>query len=129
MRIGRALSALLLAALSACSFVDMSSAGQEVRVAGAKENLGACERRGEIEVSVKDRLGPYERDVLRVRDELEILARNEADSLSADTVQAKSDPVDGVQRFQAWRCAAARAVPPAPEGAVKESAQTAPLND
>lgn len=129
MRAVRALPASLLLALSACSFVDMSSAGQEVRVAGAKENLAACERRGEIEVSVKDRLGPYERDALRVRDELEILARNEADSLSADTVQAKSDPVDGVQRFLAWRCAAARAALPGPEAAVKESAQTAPLKD
>lgn len=129
MRAYRNFSVLLLAALSACSFVDMTSSGQEVRVAGEKESLGNCQRRGEIEVSVKDRLGPYERDALRVRDELEILARNEAESLSADTLQAKSAPVDGVQRFLAYRCGSAQAAAPARESALKEPAQTAPLQD
>jgi hypothetical protein len=129
MRLQHAFPVLLLAALSACSFVDMTSSGQDVRVAGAKENLGSCQRRGEIEVSVKDRLGPYERDALRVRDELEILARNEAQSLSADTLQAKSDPVDGVQRFLAYRCGSAQAAAPASDASVKEPAQTTPLQD
>ena len=129
MRVYRSLPVLLLAALSACSFVDMTSSGQDVRVAGEKEDLANCQRRGEIEVSVKDRLGPYERDALRVRDELEMLARNEAESLSADTLQAKSAPVDGVQRFLAYRCGSAQGARPAREASVKESAQTAPLQD
>ena len=129
MRVVRALPLLLLAALPACSFVDMTAAGQDVRVARDNENLASCQKRGEIEVSVKDRLGPYERDALRVRDELEILARNEAQSLSADTLQAKAAPLDGVQRFQAYRCGAARLPPPAAEAPVKEAAQTAPLQD
>jgi hypothetical protein len=129
MRVYRALPVLLLVALSACSMVDMTPAAQDVRVANANENLGVCQRRGEIEVSVKDRLGPYERDALRVRDELEVLARNEAESLAADTLQAKSAPVDGVQRFLAYRCGSAQTAPAARDGAAKESAQTAPLQD
>ncbi len=129
MRVHHVLGVALLAALSACSFVDMTSAGQDVRVANAKDDLSRCQRRGEIEVSVKDRLGPYERDALRVRDELEILARNEAESLSADTVQAKSDPVDGVQRFLAYRCGVAQGAANPAQAPVKESAETAPLKD
>ena len=109
--------------------VDMTPAAQDVRVANSNENLVACQRRGEIEVSVKDRLGPYERDALRVRDELEILARNEADSLSADTLQAKDAPVEGVQRFQAYRCGSARTAQPATQAKPKAAAETAPLQD
>ena len=129
MRAHHSFPVLLMVALSACSMVDMTPAAQDVRVANANEDLGSCQKRGEIEVSVKDRLGPYERDVLRVRDELEILARNEADSLSADTLQAKAAPVEGVQRFQAYRCGSARPAQPAAETPVKDAAQTAPLQD
>ena len=63
-----------------------------------------CEKRGEVEVSVKDRLGPYERNSLRVHEELETLARNEAPGLNADTVQPLAAPGDGAQRYAAWRC-------------------------
>ena len=46
-----------------------------------------CSKRGEIEVSVKDSIAFYERNELRVREELETLARNEAPGLGADTIQ------------------------------------------
>lgn len=99
-----AASTLLLVA--ACTFVKMAPGAENVRVVKLDANVSSCERRGEIEVSVKDRLGPYSRDALRVRDELETLARNEAPSLQADTVQPKAEPADGGQRFFAFRCAA-----------------------
>ncbi len=105
-------SHLLLAATatallaSACTFVKMAPGAENVRVAKLGADLSACERRGEIEVSVKDRLGPYSRDAIRVRDELETLARNEAPGLGADTVQPKAEPADGAQRFFAFRCRA-----------------------
>jgi hypothetical protein len=60
--------------------------------------------RGEIAVSVKDRLGPYQRDEIRVLDELETLARNEAPGLQADAVQPLGPPKDGEQRWRALRC-------------------------
>mgnify|MGYP006203713155 CR=1 FL=1 len=59
---------------------------------------------GEVSVSVKDSVAFYERNTLRVRDELETLARNEAPGLQADTLQALGDPADGEQRFAAYRC-------------------------
>ena len=44
----------------------------------------ACDKRGEVEVSVKDSIAFYERNRLKVREELETLARNEAPGLGAD---------------------------------------------
>ena len=93
-----------LGLLSACSFVKMAPGGDAVKVAAIGKDLRACEKRGDITVSVKDRLGPYERDVLRVKDELEVLARNEAPGLNADTVQAIAEVNDGAQKWRAYRC-------------------------
>lgn len=124
MRIFLVIAAITLA-VSACTFVKMGPGADEVRVVAQGASMGACEKRGEIDVSVKDRLGPYERDALRVKDELETLARNEAPSVSADTIQPKAAPSDGAQRFLAYRCSGVRAVTDPP----KDRAETAPLKD
>lgn len=89
--------------MSACTWVHMAPGASKVRVVdGVPSN---CQKRGEVEVSVRDSLAFYERNGLRVKDELETLARNEAPGLGADTVQPLSPPADGSQRFAAWRCA------------------------
>ena len=121
--------ALLLAALGGCTWVKMAPGAAEVRVARADQDLGGCEKRGEVAVSVKDRLGPYERNDLKVRDELETLARNEAPSLGADTIQPKGEPNDGEQRFVGYRCRGSAAVPPAPatRPAAEGEAETYPI--
>ena len=130
------LCAVLIAA-GGCTWVKMGPGGADVRVARAGDDLSKCERRGEVAVSVKDRLGPYERNDITVRDELETLARNEAPGMGADTVQPKGAPVDGEQRFTTWRCdgavAPAAAVPP-PAGAETRpleqgEVETMPLED
>ena len=95
-------SATFLATLSACTWVHMAPGASAVRVVTAAPS--GCQPRGEVEVSVKASLGPYERNPLRVHDELETLARNEAPGLSADTVQALDGPEDGVQRYAMFRC-------------------------
>ena len=115
-----------LGLLSACSFVKMAPGGDAVKVAAIGKDLSACEKRGDITVSVKDRLGPYERDVLRVKDELEVLARNEAPGLKADTVQAIAEVGDGSQKWRAYRCNGSQSARDA-EGSDK--AVTQPLND
>jgi hypothetical protein len=124
-------AAALAFALGGCSFVQMAPGGEEVRVVAAGQLPAGCVKRGEVEVSVKDRLGPYERDEMRVRDELEVLARNEAPGLGADTVQPKAPPADGAQRFLAFACGTAGAAAAArPDAApVREAAETAPLKD
>ncbi len=94
---------LLLPVLSACTWVHMAPGASAVRVA-ASEPAG-CEKRGEVEVSVKHGLAFIERNPRKVRDELETLARNEAPGLQADTIHPLGEPDRGSQRFAAWRCA------------------------
>lgn len=122
------LPAALLAVLGGCTWVKMAPGASEVRVAAMGQDLSSCERRGEVSVSVRNRLGPYERNDIKVRDELETLARNEAPGLGADTVQPKGEPDDGEQRFLAFRCRgaapAARQDPAADDGT-----QTYPIED
>ncbi|MEO6228159.1 MAG: DUF4156 domain-containing protein [Thermomonas sp.] len=94
--------AALLAGLSGCTFVHMAAGASKVKVLAAAPT--GCEQRGEVDVSVKDRLGPYERSESQVRDELETLARNEAPGLSADSISPLTRPNDGEQRWAMWRC-------------------------
>lgn len=93
---------LLMLATSGCTWVHMAPGASAVKVVTGPP--AGCESRGEVEVSVKGRVGPYERNPLRVREELETLARNEAPGLNADTVQPLDTPDDGTQRYAAWRC-------------------------
>ena len=100
MRIAPLLALALLG--GGCTFVHMAPGASAVNVVTSPP--AGCQRRGEVAVSVKSALGPYERNPLRVREELETLARNEAPGIQADTVQALGEPADGRQRFAAWRC-------------------------
>ena len=99
-----ALIAPFALAFSACTWVHMAPEAGKVRVLPAGAAPASCEKRGEVSVSVKDSVAFYERNALRVRDELETLARNEAPGLQADTLQPLGDPVHGEQRFAAFRC-------------------------
>lgn len=119
---------VVIVPLAACTWVTMTPAGEAVRVARADEDLGGCTRRGEIAVSVKDRLGPIERNHIKVIDELEMLARNEAVGLDANIIQPKAPPEDGEQRFIAYVCGAARSPASAtPTPAADDGAQTYPV--
>lgn len=124
------ISAVVVAALSGCTWVKMAPGGAAVKVAAAGQDMSSCERRGEVSVSVRDRLGPYERNDIKVRDELETLARNEAPGLGADTVQPKAGPDDGEQRFLAYRCRGAATASSQPRPAAGDgAAETYPIED
>jgi len=100
-----------LAALSACTWVKLEPGGASTRVAREGEDLSYCERRGEIGVSVKHNVAFIERNPLKVRDELETMARNEATGMAADTVRAIDEPLYGEQRFDAYACRSRTATP------------------
>ncbi|HLM52999.1 MAG TPA: DUF4156 domain-containing protein [Pseudoxanthomonas sp.] len=97
-------TAALVLSVSGCTWVPMAPEAAAIRVIAPGAAPAGCEKRGEGAVSVKDSVAFYERNQLRVRDELETLARNEAPGLQANTVQALGEPADGTQRFAAWRC-------------------------
>ncbi|HTD28110.1 MAG TPA: DUF4156 domain-containing protein [Xanthomonadaceae bacterium] len=90
--------------LAGCDWVKMDQGAAQVRVVPLGQAMASCHRLGEVAVSVKDRVGPYERSSITVRDELETLARNEALTLHADTVQPVAEPADGQQHWIAYRC-------------------------
>lgn len=96
-----ALAAVLL--LSACTWVPIQPEAQKVRV--LREAPAACEKLGEIEVEVTSKVALYRRNPVRVTEELETLARNQALQLAATDIHPLSAPVEGRQTFAAWRCA------------------------
>ena len=75
-----------------------------VRVLPAGPVAPGCVSKGEIAVTITNKVGFYNRNPLRVQEELETLARNRAPGLGATDLQPLGPPVDGVQRFHAWRC-------------------------
>ena len=96
---------VLSVVFAGCTWVPIDDGAKAVRVfkAGAAVTAG-CVLQSEIDVSVKDRLGPVRRDPVKVLDELETLARNEAFEGRANAIQAKAPPIDGRQRFDAFIC-------------------------
>ena len=115
----------------------MEPDGAVVHVARASDDLSACSRKGEVAVTVRDRVGFYERNDLKVRDELETMARNEASSLAADTVQPLNQPSAGEQRFAAYQCgsnrpiarSSASAAQPVDAAPRQDEAETFPIRD
>lgn len=91
-------------ALAACSWgIRLDAGGQKVRTAWNGDVTG-CTDKGRVTVSVLDHVGPVNRNDLKVRDELEVMARNEAASIGADTIKPLGDPRDGEQSFAAFHC-------------------------
>jgi Domain of unknown function (DUF4156) len=98
------LIALSVACLfSACTWVEPDAAGKRVAVT-FEQNHSHCTHKAKVTVSVKHKVGVYTRNDIKVRDELESLARNQAADIGANTIQAIADPKDGEQVFDAWAC-------------------------
>ena len=97
------LTAAVLAA-TGCTWVPIAPGASAVRVLPMGAAPAGCEVRAEIEVSVRGKIGFWERNPLRVSEELETLARNEAADLQADTLQPLEAPREYEQRFVTYRC-------------------------
>ena len=96
--------ALFALPLAACSWgIKLDSGGSKVRTAW-NDDVAACQGVGTVTVSVLDHVGPLDRNSLKVRDELEVMARNEAASLGADTIK----PIISSQRSTSCVTSAAR---------------------
>ena len=128
------LATLGAASLAACTWgIKLDSGGEKVRVAW-DGNVGACHDAGKVTVSVLDRVGPVDRSGLKVSDELEIMARNEAAGLGADTIRPLGEPHDGAQSWGAYTCGAVARVPVRREGEATpprpgEAVETYPVKD
>jgi len=89
--------------LAACTWVKTTPEGETVRVAQASE-VGNCVRKGQVDSSLKSKIGPFERKASKVALELETLARNEAALMGGNTVVAESGVKDGRQEFGVYSC-------------------------
>ncbi|GAB2571330.1 DUF4156 domain-containing protein [Dyella jejuensis] len=67
-------------------------------------DVSGCRDLGKITVSVMDHVGPFDRNDIKVRDELQVQARNSALSMHADTIKPLADPADGSQPWEAYSC-------------------------
>jgi hypothetical protein len=110
--------------LSACTWgITLDDAGKAVRTAWSGD-VSQCQDLGKVTVSVMDHVGPVDRNDIKVRDELEVMARNEAAKMNADTIKPLGEPVDGSQSWGAYRCGgrpAAAGPAPARAGSAPQS--------
>jgi hypothetical protein len=67
-------------------------------------DVSGCRDLGKITVGVQDHVGPFDRNDIKVRDELQVQARNSAIDMHADTIKPLADPVDGKQPWEAYYC-------------------------
>jgi hypothetical protein len=107
----KALVLLIPLALSACSWgIKLDDSARNVRTAW-NGDVSSCRDQGKVTVSVQSRVGPIDRNDLKVRDELEVLARNEAAKMGADTIKPLGEPNGGSQEWGAYSCGAHGAGP------------------
>jgi hypothetical protein len=100
-----------IALLGACTYgITLDDAGKNVRTAWSGD-LSSCRDLGKVTVSVMDHVGPVNRNDIKVRDELEVMARNEAAKMHADTIKPLSEPTDGSQPWGAFQCGNAQLAP------------------
>lgn len=97
------LTVLAVVTLSACSWVELTEKGENVRVMSA-EQVGNCERLGKTTVRTKGSAIGLERHEEKVQAELDTLARNSAPDIGGDTVVRMGSPEDGVQVYDVYRC-------------------------
>ena len=123
----------LAALLAACTWgIKLDSGGEKVRVAW-DGNVGGCKDVGKVTVSVLNRVGPVDRSGLKVSDELEIMARNEAAGMGADTIRPLGDVHEGAQDWSAYTCGSIVRVPVRRSGdvppATSEAVETYPVKE
>ena len=112
--------------LGGCTWgINPSPGSTNVRTVWAGDVTG-CRDLGKITVSVTDHVGPYDRNDIKVRDELQVQARNSAVDMKADTIKPLADPMDGSQPWEAYFCGnqvAGQPMPPPIQGAPAQQQQ------
>ena len=88
--------------ISACSFVQLSDAGANVAQMDTTDVLN-CTAVGVVSTSTQDKV-LIERGGAKVREELLVLARNQAAELGANAIVPIDQPKDGKQSFRAYQC-------------------------
>jgi hypothetical protein len=103
--------------LSACTWgITLDDAARNVHTVWTGDVSG-CRDLGKVTVSVMDRVGPIDRNNITVRDEREVMARNQAAQMHADTIKPLAEPNDGSQPWGAYQCGTRQIAPAISPGA------------
>jgi hypothetical protein len=114
--------------LGACTWgITLDDAAKNVRTVWSGD-VSSCRELGKVTVSVMNRVGPINRNDIKVRDELEVMARNEAAKMHADTIKPLAEPSEGSQPWGAYQCGASRPAPGRAPAQAPRPAQSAPGN-
>ena len=97
------ISVLSLSVLGACTWVQLTSAGEQVEVRAASQ-VANCERIGRATSTTMDRLILVDRSSARQQEELFTLARNEAANMGGNVIVASNNVNNGRQQFDVYRC-------------------------
>ncbi|OOG24767.1 hypothetical protein B1C78_08040 [Thioalkalivibrio denitrificans] len=91
-------------ALGACTFVPVTSEGEQVRVATSADVQG-CERLGHTTVTIRERIGVVRRPPEKLAEEAEATARNAAATdWNANVIVPRGPLQDGRQVYDVYRC-------------------------
>lgn len=126
-----AIALIVSLGLTACSWgIKLDAGGTDVRVAW-NDDVSHCRVAGAITVSVLDKVGPVGRSRLKVSDELEVMARNQAATLPADTIKPIDQPHGGEQNWNAYVCGStgAKRAPRSPSAPTGDAVETFPIKD
>jgi hypothetical protein len=89
--------------LSNCTWVNENSQGKTIAIVNSNQ-INNCQKIGNISAEVKHKVGFIKRNEKKVLKELQVLARNEAVKLGANTIVANGEPSEGKQSYQAFVC-------------------------
>ncbi len=102
MRTSLIVMAVQIVLLGGCTWVKLSEGGANVSQASEADVVN-CQKVGIVSAHTRDQV-VVNRSSSKVREELLVLARNEAASLGGDSVVAMGPPRAGEQDFTAYRC-------------------------
>jgi hypothetical protein len=96
-------TATIALTLSACSWVQVTTNGQAVRLVQTKNDVSSCKELGSTTTAVMSKFF-IERDHDKVARELADLARNTAAEMNGDTIVPTSPIKDGKRTFGIYKC-------------------------
>jgi hypothetical protein len=90
--------------LGGCNFVKVTDTGSSVAVANASA-VGGCTKVSTLTVKTRGNyVGTMKRNPETLAKELTNMARNDAVDAGGDTVVPVSQPIDGKQSFDVYKC-------------------------
>ena len=94
---------LSLVVLGGCTWISLTPEGQKVRVVGSHD-VAACKHIGKTTATVTDKVAGLKRKEHIIKENLEMLARNAAANMGADTIVPVGKIEGGRQAFNVYKC-------------------------